>query len=435
MKRLLCLALVLALLLCGCGADRNSAEVYFYYRNTDTAYFSDLGIIAPESRSVGVDRGLSGMLELYFRGPVTSELVSPFPKGLHLVKSVRTPRSVTLVLDDSITELSPVGLRVAAGCLARTVWEYDNDYKTVSIRAESKLLDGEEALVLHPEELVLADSSVERTNTLISLYFSDAHGRFLIAEERSATVEDVSQLPEYILQALLEGPKSDTLLPTVPPDTMVLGASVVDGVCVVNFSSEFVQNRPTDALGERMCVFSIVNSLCQLDEVSSVELLVEGSRLQRYSYLDLSGQLTGDETMIGPVRAGVGEFDAAVYLCIGDQEKLMEFPMRLRPSVGESQAETVLRALMDFEPRNGYFSPINGRAVLYSVSEEAGTVTVEFASNLLEHTDAQQQRCILRSIVATLRSLPSVQTVRILAGGKAVEQDDSTRWPMPDWFA
>ena len=73
MKRIVCLLLMLALL-CGCarlGLGRQETGVSFYYRGAGSDYFSPLGAMGAEHRTLRDDQAdLNSMMALYLGGPV-----------------------------------------------------------------------------------------------------------------------------------------------------------------------------------------------------------------------------------------------------------------------------------------------------------------------------------------------------------------------------
>lgn len=436
MKKLLCLLLVLAVLLSGCMHGGQKHNLTFYYRDAEDSYFSDLGVMSAEARVLYGNSAIEDVMELYMKGPVTSGLTSPFPKGVQLVRTVRTPRSVTLIMNDAFADLPEIAMRVAAGCAARTVWDYNSDFETLKIKTEhGKSLDGVEELVITPGDLVLSDRNADQPNVVLSLYYADAQRRFLLEEQRSIPVEDAGQLPEYILRALIEGPQSDNMLPIIPENTLLLSASVIDGECIANFSQEFMNNRPQEPVGERLCIFSVVNSLCQLDEVETVRIQVGGDTVGYYGAMDLSEALTADAAVIGPVRSGAGEFDASLYLCMEGRTRLVEYPMCLRETAETSQPQAVVEALVNFEERNGFYSLLDSDQSIRSVTQEGDTVTVSFAQGFLDHCDSQMQKIMLeRSVIASLCALDGVRHVRLFDGEQELELNDLIAVPQPEWF-
>ena len=439
MRKMLCICLALLLVFSGCVHSPEVSEsggVRFYYRdNREEAYFSETGIMASEVYSNHQEQqSLEELLEVYLQGPFSSELISPFPKDLQLMDTQILSDEITLTFDDSLASLTAVGLSVAAGCIARTLWEYGG-YETVILKTQTQLLNGKKQLVLHPASLVLHDRSAEQLYAQLTLYFSDSQGRFLMEEQRSELVESDDSLPEHILRALIAGPQSAQLQPTIPEGTALLSVSVLDGVCLVNFSSEFRQNRPKQQLTERMTVFSVVNSLTQLEEINSVEILVEGNPIDRYHYLDLSDALVRDESLIGPVRSGTGEYDATLYMYLEGHEQLAAFPIRLQETVDTDRAEQVMHALADFQPRNGYHSPLAQYGEIERVHVDNGSVHVHFAPGMLEQCGSEQeQTLLLRSIVATLHTLEEVQNLQLYEADEPILLTKEQSEVHGDWF-
>jgi len=439
MRKILCFCLALVLVFSGCMYQPEVSEgdgVRFYYRDKrEEAYFSETGIMASEMRSIRWEQqSIKGLMEVYLQGPVSSELISPFPKDLQLLDTQILPGEITLTFDDSLSSLSPAGLRVAAGCIARTLWEYGG-YETVILKAQTQLLDEKDRLVLYPEEFVLRDRNVGQPNIQMRLYFADAQGRFLIEEQRTEPVDGDVSLPEYILRSLIAGPQSEQLQPTIPEGTALLDVSVLDGTCFVYFSSEFWQNRPKQQLEERMTVFSVVNSLTQLEEINSVKIVAEGEPGERYLYLDLSEPFVEDKSLIGPVRSGTGEYDATLYLCLEGNEQLAEFPIRLQETVDTDHAEQVLQALAGFTARNGYYSPLAQYGEVQSIQVDNGLVHVDFAPGLMEQCSSEQEKTmLLRSIVATLCSLEEVQALYLYENGTPIPLTKAQSEILTDWF-
>ena len=140
MKRTLCLIALLALLLCACGS--NTDEVNFHYLRTCKtlddyhAYFTE-GAIAPEQRDVSGHRNdLDYLLTMYLRGPLNSQLKSPFPAGCALIDVLLEGRQLTVYLSSGASLLDDLDLNVACACLAKTCMEIA-DVDTVHIQSRS----------------------------------------------------------------------------------------------------------------------------------------------------------------------------------------------------------------------------------------------------------------------------------------------------------
>ena len=74
----------------------------------------------------------------------------------------------------------------------------------------------------------------------------------------------------------MKGPKSQACQATLPADTILLGVSVKDGICYVNFDEGFLSQKYQ--VSPELVVFSIVNSLVENGggEVRAVQISVNG---------------------------------------------------------------------------------------------------------------------------------------------------------------
>ena len=437
MKRTLCLLLALALL-SGCAPQSpGSGEipVTFYYIAENPDYFSDTGILGTDARTLREEQNsVEGMLALYLAGPMRQDLSSPFPPDLRLIRAETGKEEITLVFDDSLAELSGIRLQIACACIARTVSEYKNNiYETVNLRTEDLPLENDREMVsVRLSDLVLVDHSAGQSTTVLQLYFSDLNSRYLIGKPDNFPVGESAEMAEEIVNRLIRGPGDESLRPTIPEGTVLQSrVSVVDRVCVVNFSEAFFENRPKTSLEERLTVFSVVNSLAQLDEVDEVEIRVQGEKLDRYLNLDLSDELQPDERMIGPVRSGIGEFDATLYVCLEDSGQLAPFPVRIQESADANRIGQVLDALCGFEGSNGYYSPAKELVETHELREEAGSLRVLLTADA---SDEARLHLLTRSVTATLREQSGGRKVRLFINGEEVPAENDpfqTNWILP----
>lgn len=85
----------------------------------------------------------------------------------------------------------------------------------------------------------------------------------------------------------------------IPQGTKLLSLDVQDGVAVVNFSREFVDNFNGGARLEALTIHSVVHTLAQFEDVQSVRILVEGEKLGTLGgHLDTSEPIAADHTLL-----------------------------------------------------------------------------------------------------------------------------------------
>lgn len=113
-------------------------------------------------------------------------------------------------------------------------------------------------------------------NVTISLYFPNSKYDNLFLEKRSVDVQRTLSLEKAVVNALIDGPTNKDLRPSIPEGTKLLDIKTKDGICYVTFSSEFAARTTSGSYGSRFTLYSVVNSLCELDNVSSVQILING---------------------------------------------------------------------------------------------------------------------------------------------------------------
>lgn len=123
----------------------------------------------------------------------------------------------------------------------------------------------------------------------VDLYFSTKNAMYLEAENR--TIKGRNLYKEAV-NALIEGPTNPDLSKTVPEGTKVLNISRNNDKIQIDFSKDIIENHWGGSAGERLTVYSIVNTLAQFDEVEEVKFLIEGEEVDTLvGHMDLSRPL------------------------------------------------------------------------------------------------------------------------------------------------
>ena len=81
-------------------------------------------------------------------------------------------------------------------------------------------------------------------------------------------------MERLVVDCLVKGPDTDQAFPTINPDTKVLGVTVRDGICYVNFDKTFLTQVYT--VTPEVVIYSITNSLVELTSVNKVQISIDG---------------------------------------------------------------------------------------------------------------------------------------------------------------
>ncbi len=134
----------------------------------------------------------------------------------------------------------------------------------------------------------------------IGLYFGSSDRRSL--EEETAVIDEPAT-PEdeanAAMEKLLSGPSEPEHTKVIPDGTNLISLKVKDKTATVNLSQEFEKND--SGASRLLAIYSVVATLCSVDGISRVQLLVNG-RPMKYSssgedigLLSMNNVVTDDE--------------------------------------------------------------------------------------------------------------------------------------------
>jgi hypothetical protein len=121
----------------------------------------------------------------------------------------------------------------------------------------------------------------KKDKTIVKMYFSDQHERFLKSEKRFVVKEnDPALQAKEIVKALLAGSKND-LVNTFPKGVTVKDVKIEDdGIASVNFSKNLIKSHEGSSASEMATVYSLTNSITQnIPAIKKVKILVEGKEV------------------------------------------------------------------------------------------------------------------------------------------------------------
>lgn len=440
MKRIIPLLLFFVLLLAACGepeqAEAMTQPVTFYYRTARTDYAVEDGVIRAETRDLGTERYTDlKLFALYFAGPESGDLISPFSQDTVLSDVQRRGSTLEILLTRSAYSPSEFDHSLAYACLAKTALALDGVHK-VRIKAKTRGGAVEDDLLFSPDDILLYDSGeVQQKNQEVTLYYADEAGRFLLTEKRSVPMmnsEALQQNAQYVLELLLSAPHSGGMHMALPNGTAILDdVSVENGICTVDFNEDFFSNRPDGEQAEQLAILSVVNTLCELNGINQVQIYSQGRKLTPYVWLSLSEPWLMDTSVVGPIREELGEFAGTICLPGKSDDQLHRLTVRARARGSATQEEALLVALLARSTQNGLRAPFTGSADPLSVSTENRVCTVRLAEKTLP-TDSVDRELAIRCITATLCSLPEVERVIVLEGRS--DTGATPRTPEEDWF-
>lgn len=115
---------------------------------------------------------------------------------------------------------------------------------------------------------------------VVSLYFGARDKGHLVKELRKVPSEKMLlPLAQMLIRELLRGPFSPEARRVLPEGTQVRSIYFHQGTFFVDFSKELVENHSGGALEEVLTIYSIVDTLTELDRRAKVRFLVNGTEI------------------------------------------------------------------------------------------------------------------------------------------------------------
>lgn len=280
-KRFLCLLLALLLLftLCACARNNKGSVLRIYYPSV-----------------VSDDLVAQSIASQDYYGPANIEslmsalLYDLFGNDVSLVKWDQTGSLLRLTLSPEYGQRSGIDRTLTDCSITLTLCQLDS-VSWVQINAPGS--DNPYSTILSPKDMIFTGAEEEPREISVVLYFPRSSGRGLGFESRTLTLTEDDDLYANVTAALLAGPEGLGLRSPFPEELEVLGSKLEGGVCHVNFSSHLLDVEAPPA-EQDLLLYSIVDTLGNMDSVSSVQILVEGEPLLHYGNTDTSIPLEPD---------------------------------------------------------------------------------------------------------------------------------------------
>ncbi len=280
MKRLCgILAAFVILLLSACGAEDNKNEnaVQIYYvSNSETKVEAHPHVM--ESRTP--EEELDELIRCLSTNPEKLEYKAPLLMGFQLLDVNWDGEKVLLNVDASYLDLPVTTEVLTRAAIVRTLTQAEGiSYVGITVEG-SQLTDSLGNVVGWMSADRFIDNNGNEINTYeqvkVKLYFASEDGTNLIAAYREKYYSTNIPLDRFVVEELLAGPSGQVagLYPTINPAAKIISVMTKDGICYVNLDESFltvVNNVSTD-----VSVYSIVNSLIELNDINKVQILING---------------------------------------------------------------------------------------------------------------------------------------------------------------
>ncbi len=244
----------------------------------------------------------------------------------------------------------------------------------------------------------------------------DALGKEHTSVETKIT-KNTGRLARTLLNRLLAGPKTKRLEKTIPDGTILLSLKLNKSHATVNLSASY---GSLSGIGLSLADYCITLTLCQIPEIRTVSVTVQGQEL---AYRDIH-DFSASDVLRSSREDVIGTVTVSLYF-LRENGTLAEEQRALQLYEGDTQAKSVLQAL-EKGPENPDLLPVlpDGFTV-HSIWTEDDVCYVNLSTAALrkmpENADMETG---LRALTRSLCSLRAVNSVQYLVDGKMVSTYD-----------
>lgn len=211
--------------------------------------------------------------------PKSSNLKSTVPQNLSILNYNLNDNLLTVNFSKDYNKMTEIDKLIFK---ASFVWSLtDTDFvknikflvdgKSIAYNKQSEILNRNN-IVLNPS--ISPDKIQQET---VVLYFANKENK-LVAEDRNIEFKQNKSMELHIVEELIAGPEQSDTLKTIPLETKIRNIKTEDSICYVDLSSDFINKMPPGQQQQSLAIYSIVNSLTNLDTVNKVQFLIDGEK-------------------------------------------------------------------------------------------------------------------------------------------------------------
>lgn len=301
---ILMLAVVLVVMtFSSCADNSESVQYLIYYVNSARDDIEYKTVQVENAMTMNSEELTQALITRMFDTDMSEEgFYSAKPQNVTLNEYTISDSTITFDFDSSYLEMTNVQEITLRAALVLTMIQQP-DITQVMVTVEGSPLTDSNGIVIgvmnasNFVDVLLSEEGMLKQETDLTIYFTDETGTKLIPAKYHFTINNSNtSIEEYIVQQLIAGPAIDATYRTICADTKVISIVTSDSICYVNLDSSFLsQEQPAS---DEILIYSIVNSLCSLPYVSSVQFMVDGnSDVRLHTVTDLSMPFTRNRSL------------------------------------------------------------------------------------------------------------------------------------------
>lgn len=276
------------------NTKKQSVDLYFMTED-------GTGIIAEPStiRYTNENELISAVIEELRQGPSASNRGKIMSESTRLNSiTVQGNKAVTVDLSEEfLTDDSSKNV-LGVYAITKTLCSTDK-VLSVKVTVNGNAItdrDGKELGFVAASDINLETEEYSSELREVVLYFANSAKTGLVREERTIKITDQQPIEQYIINELIKGSESQQSL--LSDKTVLISGELADNICYLNFKSNFLTENAHGKDHERLVIYSIVNSLTELQTISRVQFYMDGKRVDNFGSINIKDYISRDNSII-----------------------------------------------------------------------------------------------------------------------------------------
>lgn len=277
-KILWTVCIITSLLLVSCGrntsennTDNDKIKVYYLNQMKTALYPVSEKLYGKSARSQ-----IDYLLKELSSQKTDKDYTCSIPSEVMIRRFTLKKRELTVSFSRDYESLTKVSEALLRASVVKTLVQLPSvNSVTFKVVNESLLDSAGNVIGAMNEDSFVDDFDFEQDSTkavYLTLYCPSTDGKGLIKESREAHINENVPLAQAVISQLTKIPDSKKASVTLPDSVKVLSVNVNDGICYVDLDSS-LDNAGGD-ISANMRIYSIVNSLCELDQINRVQIII-----------------------------------------------------------------------------------------------------------------------------------------------------------------
>ena len=293
-KKVLCIlcTVILVFGMTGCGekTDKQLMSYQVFYINSDGSGLTGKTYQLKDAKQdlVSVIKELINRLQT----PQEESLKSPIDEGIQVVDYQIKENQLSVYFSAGYNNKSGLDEILSRAAIVKTLCQIQEiEYVEFYVEDQPLMLSGNAVGLMSQESFVdeLNPQDQKQSKETV-LYFANKQGNRLKKITTDITYNAAEPIARLLVEQLIAGVSSmqnideTKLQSAVPSKTTLNNLTIRDNICYLDLSRDFEQQDPN--VSSEVIVYSIVDTLCELPEVTKVQFSVDGEQKEKYGDLE-----------------------------------------------------------------------------------------------------------------------------------------------------